>query len=82
VHLAGFTDLGTHLFDTHSRPVDDEVWRLYAHTLERMGPVTTMVEWDDDIPPWSRLVEEIDHARRIHEQVLPMPEVDRVAVAG
>ena len=57
VHLAGFTDLGTHLFDTHSRPVHDEVWRLYAHTLERMGPVTTMVEWDDDIPPgrgWSK----------------------------
>jgi hypothetical protein len=82
VHLAGFTDLGTHLFDTHSRPVDDEVWRLYARTLERMGPVTTMVEWDDDIPPWSRLVEEIDRARRIRDQVLPMPEVDRVAVAG
>jgi hypothetical protein len=82
VHLAGFTDLGTHLFDTHSRPVDDEVWRLYARTLERMGPVTTMVEWDDDIPPWSRLVEEIDRARRIRDQVLPVPEVDRVAVAG
>ena len=82
VHLAGFTDLGTHLFDTHSRPVHDEVWRLYAHTLERMGPVTTMVEWDDDIPPWSRLVEEVDHARRIHDQVLPAPEVIRVAVAG
>jgi uncharacterized protein (UPF0276 family) len=82
VHLAGFSDLGTHLFDTHSRPVHDEVWRLYAHTLERMGPVTTMVEWDDDIPPWSRLVEEIDRARRIHDQVLRVPEVDRVAVAG
>jgi uncharacterized protein (UPF0276 family) len=82
VHLAGFSDLGTHLFDTHSQPVHDEVWRLYAHTVERMGPLTTMVEWDDDIPPWSRLVEEIDRARQIREESLPVSEFDRVAVAG
>jgi uncharacterized protein (UPF0276 family) len=82
VHLAGFTDCGTHLFDTHDRPVHDEVWRLYDHALERMGPLTTMVEWDDDIPPWSRLVEEIDRARRIHEQRFSAPEVGRAAVAG
>jgi uncharacterized protein (UPF0276 family) len=82
VHLAGFSDLGTHLFDTHSQPVHDEVWRLYAHTVERMGPLTTMVEWDDDIPPWSRLVEEIDRARQIREESLPVRDFERVAVAG
>jgi len=82
VHLAGFSDMGTHLFDTHSQPVHDEVWRLYAHTVERMGSLTTMVEWDDDIPPWSRLVEEIDRARQIREESLPVSEFERVAVAG
>jgi uncharacterized protein (UPF0276 family) len=82
VHLAGFSDLGTHLFDTHSQPVHDEVWRLYAHTVERMGPLTTMVEWDDDIPPWPRLVEEVDRARQIHEESLSTRDFERVAVAG
>jgi hypothetical protein len=67
LHLAGFSDMGTHLFDTHSRPVDDEVWRLYAYAVERLGlgDVATMIEWDDDIPEWSRLVAELDRAREI-----------------
>jgi uncharacterized protein (UPF0276 family) len=82
IHLAGFTDMGTHLFDTHSRPVSDEVWDLYRYALERIGPVASMVEWDDDIPPWSRLVEEVDRARRIHEIVFDGSEVGHAAVAG
>ncbi|RLA26709.1 MAG: hypothetical protein DRR15_19390, partial [Gammaproteobacteria bacterium] len=75
MHLAGFSDMGTHLFDTHSRPVSDEVWALYRYALERIGPVASMVEWDDDIPPWSRLVEEVDRARQIHAQVFFADEV-------
>ncbi|MFQ5351819.1 MAG: DUF692 domain-containing protein, partial [Candidatus Binatia bacterium] len=60
IHLAGFTDMGSYLFDTHSRPVSDEVWKLYEYTVARIGSVTSMVEWDDDIPSYDRLVEEID----------------------
>jgi len=82
IHLAGFTDMGTHLFDTHSRAVSDEVWDLYRYALERIGPVASMVEWDDDIPPWSRLVEEVDHARQNHARVFSTAEVARAAVAG
>ena len=66
IHLAGFTDMGTHLFDTHSRPVSSEVWQLYAYTIKTLGSFSTMVEWDDDIPEWEHLVGEIDYARRIH----------------
>lgn len=51
VHLAGHTDRGTHLIDTHSDHVRDEVWSLYERLVRRTGPVTTLVEWDDDIPP-------------------------------
>jgi uncharacterized protein (UPF0276 family) len=69
VHLAGFSDMGSYLFDTHSHPVSEEVWQLYAHVLERMGPLTSMVEWDADIPSWPRLVEEVDLARGVHEWV-------------
>ncbi len=50
VHLAGHTDKGTHLLDTHSDHVRDEVWALYERLVKRTGPVTTLVEWDDDIP--------------------------------
>jgi uncharacterized protein (UPF0276 family) len=81
VHLAGFTDMGTYLFDTHSRPVSDEVWQLYAYTLERVGPPNTMVEWDAEIPDWTVLVEEVDRARRVHERVFTAQETGRVAVA-
>lgn len=65
LHLAGFTDMGSYLFDTHSRPVSDEVWGLYAHAFSRLGPRSTMVEWDADIPPWSHLEQEVERAREI-----------------
>ncbi|MDP3702964.1 MAG: DUF692 domain-containing protein [Candidatus Omnitrophota bacterium] len=69
-HLAGHTDMGGYLFDTHSRPVIDAVWELYRTALARWGPVTTLIEWDEDIPPFERLAEEADRARAIYVQVL------------
>jgi len=64
IHLAGFTDMGTYLFDTHSAPVHEDVWDLYRHASARFGPVSTMVEWDADIPTYDRLRGEVDRARR------------------
>ena len=69
-HLAGHTDMGTYLFDTHSRPVIDAVWELYRDALQRWGAVTTLIEWDEDIPPFPRLMEEAEKARAIYVQVL------------
>ncbi len=74
--------MGTHLFDTHSRAVSDEVWDLYRYARERLGSVATLVEWDDDIPPWARLVEEVDRARDNHARVFSTGEVGHAAVAG
>jgi uncharacterized protein (UPF0276 family) len=65
IHLAGHSDYGSYVIDTHDHPVRDEVWELYARTLRRLGPVTTMIERDDDIPPLAELVAELDRARRI-----------------
>jgi uncharacterized protein (UPF0276 family) len=65
IHLAGHTDMGTHLFDTHSAPVCDEVWDLFAHTVARMPGVPVLIEWDEDIPEFSRLEEEAAAADRI-----------------
>lgn len=68
-HLAGHTDCGSYLFDTHSAQVSDPVWALYRQALQRWGPVTTLIEWDADIPPFPRLAEEADKARAILTEV-------------
>jgi len=70
IHLAGHTDLGTHLLDTHSRPVIEEVWSLYRRAIERFGAVSTLVEWDEDIPPWDVLEAESERARSERCRVL------------
>lgn len=50
IHLAGHTHKGTHILDTHSDHVVDEVWRLYRRAHERMGAVSTLLEWDEAVP--------------------------------
>lgn len=66
-HLAGHTSMGKFLFDTHSRPVIEPVWDLYRAAIERFGPVSTLVEWDADIPPFEELMTEVSKAKEIHE---------------
>jgi len=72
IHLAGHTDAGTHLIDTHDRPVIPAVWALYARALERAGPVSTLLEWDDKLPPFPQLQAELavgrQHAQQVAEQ--------------
>jgi len=64
-HLAGHTDRGAFLHDTHDHPVCDEVWALYGMAVERFGAVSTLIEWDDDIPPFARLQQEAERARSV-----------------
>lgn len=63
IHLAGHSRGDALLIDTHDRSVSDEVWHLYAVALERVGPVATMIERDDAIPPLADLLAELDRAR-------------------
>lgn len=49
-HLAGHTDKGTHLLDTHNDHVIDAVWELYRYAHQRSGGRNTLLEWDEDIP--------------------------------
>jgi uncharacterized protein len=65
IHLAGHSRNGELLIDTHDHPVPEPVWALYAEALRRFGPVATMVERDDRIPPLAELVAELDRARAI-----------------
>ena len=64
IHLAGHSQGEAMLIDTHDSPVADDVWSLYDLASRRFGPVATMIERDDDIPPLADLLEELDIARR------------------
>lgn len=71
IHLAGHSDFGGHVIDTHDQPVADAVWALYREALRRFGPVATMIERDDHIPPLQELVAELDQARAIAAALQP-----------
>ncbi|WCP15611.1 hypothetical protein sphantq_04087 [Sphingobium sp. AntQ-1] len=65
IHLAGHSQGRDCLIDTHDQPVPPPVWALYAEACRRIGPVATMIERDDDIPPLADLLAELDMARAI-----------------
>ena len=64
-HLAGHSDHGTYLLDTHDHPVRDEVWALYERAARRFGAVSAIVEWDDNIPEFAELADTANRARDI-----------------
>ena len=64
IHLAGHEVGEQGLIDTHDHPVCEAVWSLYRHTVARLGPVPTMIERDDHIPPLVELVAELNRARQ------------------
>jgi len=70
MHVAGHTDKGTHLLDTHSDHVRREVWQLYRRALGHCGRVSTLVEWDENIPTWELLAAEAAMARSIRDEAI------------
>jgi len=70
IHLGGHAvdrddDGSPLLIDAHGTPVADPVWALFEHTIARTGPVPTLVEWDNDVPPYAVLAAEAARADRI-----------------
>jgi uncharacterized protein (UPF0276 family) len=70
IHLAGHSDMGDYVIDTHDADVCDAVWDLYAQACRMFGPVATMIERDDDIPPLADVIGELDRARALAARVL------------
>jgi len=70
MHLAGYEDRGTHLLDTHSRPVTEPVWDLFKKAVQHVGDVPVLIEWDNDIPSLDRVIEEAMTAKTIQQNVL------------
>lgn len=69
IHLAGHSNHGDYIIDTHDAPVIQPVWDLYTATIQLLGKISTMVERDDNMPPLTELLAEINHAKHITEQL-------------
>lgn len=85
IHLAGYTREADEkgrplLIDTHNRPVDDLVWRLFEHAIDRLGPMPTLIEWDADLPSWPELHAEAQRADAI--MLAHRRKETRLAAAG
>jgi len=71
LHLAGHTQRGEVIIDTHIGPIIDPVWALYRYTLRRAGRlIPTLIEWDQDIPALDVLLAEVDRARAAADRAL------------
>ena len=67
IHLGGYAEdrdsLGARLLiDAHGTPVADDVWPLYRRALDRIGPIATLIEWDNDVPDFATLAHEAARA--------------------
>jgi uncharacterized protein (UPF0276 family) len=66
IHLAGHCELADGLvIDDHGSRVREEVWQVYAHAVERIGPVPTLIEWDTALPEMDVLLAEAERARAL-----------------
>ena len=60
LHLAGYSKdaNGPLLIDSHDAPIDDAVWALHTHLVQRIGPRPTLIERDDNLPAFAELLAE------------------------
>lgn len=68
-HLAGFSDFGDYLFDTHSEHVHPPVWELYKKIIKFKKDVPVLIEWDENIPDYQILEDECLKAKNIYQEV-------------
>src|SRR5690606_19326558 len=80
LHLANHSDRGHYKFDSHLGAVPDPVWALYREVLGRWGPISSLVEWDEDTPEWEVLRAEQRKAAAIAREVCGDVVDQRVAV--
>jgi uncharacterized protein len=69
-HLAGHSDKGSYLFDSHDGAVAGPVWDLYRQAVRRFGRVPTLIEWDDRVPELDVLVAQSSKAAVVEAEVL------------
>jgi uncharacterized protein (UPF0276 family) len=65
IHLAGYDASGELVIDDHGSRVHDPVWQVYAHAMQRLRGVPTLIEWDTALPAFDVLLEEAERADRV-----------------
>jgi hypothetical protein len=65
LHLAGFSDEGSYLIDTHGADIAGDVWRFYEASLKHLGAVPVCIERDNDIPTFDVLHAEVEQAQKL-----------------
>lgn len=78
-HLAGHSDLGSHLLDDHGSAVPPAVWALHRRAVHRFGPTPTIVEWDENVPTLDRLAAEVEDARRSESRAVAETTAEEAA---
>ena len=76
IHLAGHTQRDSVIIDTHDAEIIDPVWQLYREAITCFGPVSTMIERDDNIPAFDALVAELQIAKAIHSEVASTQQLE------
>lgn len=69
IHLAGHSDCGDYVIDTHDNYVRDEVWEIYAAVYPKTGGVSTLLEWDDNFISFEETWKEALKARQFQQQL-------------
>jgi uncharacterized protein len=69
IHLAGHLVTEDCVIDNHGSRVAQDVWMLYCQAIKRFGPVSTLIEWDTDIPALDVLLEEAGIARKLSDSL-------------
>jgi uncharacterized protein (UPF0276 family) len=82
IHLAGPSDCGQYMVDTHDQPVPTPVWHLYKLAQELTGGVSTLLEWDANIPDFPELVAELRKADAALQGVIPDAPVHKSIAAS
>ncbi len=82
IHLAGHSDFGDYVLDTHDHPVRNEVWELYAEIYPQTGGVSTLLEWDDNLLSFEQTWAEALKAKQFQKGIHSKHSLSSTSQAG
>ena len=65
LHLGGYQTKPKFLLDAHNHAVSEPVWELFSQFIQTALHIPTLIEWDNDIPTFNVLLEQVRQAQRI-----------------
>lgn len=81
IHLAGHTDNGDYVIDTHDDYVCNEVWKIYADVYPKTGGVSTLLEWDDNFISFDDTWKEALKAKEFQKTIQQKEKINELRYA-